>query len=60
MIQILESVLLIVVYTCNPSYSGSSDQEDHGSRPAQAKSQTLSQKYSTQKKSPTPVLPINK
>jgi hypothetical protein len=26
-----------VAHTCNPSYSGSRDQEDHGSKPAQAK-----------------------
>jgi hypothetical protein len=27
-----------VAHTCNPSYSGGRDQEDHGSKPAQAKS----------------------
>jgi hypothetical protein len=27
-----------VAHTCNPSYSGGGDQEDQGSRPAQAKS----------------------
>jgi hypothetical protein len=27
-----------VALVCNPSYSGGSDQEDHGSRPAQANS----------------------
>jgi hypothetical protein len=27
-----------VAHTCNPSYSGSTDQEDHGSKPAQANS----------------------
>jgi hypothetical protein len=29
-----------VAHACNPSYSGSRDQEDHGSKPAQAKSST--------------------
>jgi hypothetical protein len=27
-----------VVHACNPSYSGGRDQEDHGSKPAQANS----------------------
>jgi hypothetical protein len=27
-----------VAYTCNPSYSGGRDQEDEGSKPAQANS----------------------
>jgi hypothetical protein len=27
-----------VAYACNPSYSGGRDQEDHGSKPAQANS----------------------
>jgi hypothetical protein len=27
-----------VVHTCDPSYSGGGDQEDHSSRPVQAKS----------------------
>jgi hypothetical protein len=27
-----------VAHACNPSYSGGSDQEDHGSKPAQANS----------------------
>jgi hypothetical protein len=27
----------LVVHTCNPSYSGGRDQEDHGSKPAQGK-----------------------
>jgi hypothetical protein len=27
-----------VAYTCNPSYSGGRDQEDHSLRPAQANS----------------------
>jgi hypothetical protein len=26
-----------VVHTCNPSYSGGRDQEDHGLKPAQSK-----------------------
>jgi hypothetical protein len=26
-----------VAHACNPSYSGGRDQEDHGSKPAQAK-----------------------
>jgi hypothetical protein len=26
-----------VVHTCNPSYSGGKDQEDHGSKPVRAK-----------------------
>jgi hypothetical protein len=26
-----------VVHTCNPTYSGGRDQEDHGSKPARAK-----------------------
>jgi hypothetical protein len=34
-------------HQCNPIYSGSRDQEDWSSRPAQAKSETLSQKYPT-------------
>jgi hypothetical protein len=38
-----------VAHTCNPSYSGR-DQKDHGLRPAQAKGETLSQKYPTHKK----------
>jgi hypothetical protein len=27
---------VLVAHTCNPSYSGGRDQEDHGSKPAQA------------------------
>jgi hypothetical protein len=27
---------VLVAHTCNPSYSDGSDQEDHGSKPAQA------------------------
>jgi hypothetical protein len=26
---------MVVTHACNPSYSGSRDQEDHGSKPAQ-------------------------
>jgi hypothetical protein len=48
----------LVAHTCNPSYLGGRDQEDHGLRPARAKkkkttknkqkkSQTLSQNYPT-------------
>jgi hypothetical protein len=29
-----------VAHTCNPSYSGGRDQEDHGSKPAQTNSST--------------------
>jgi hypothetical protein len=29
---------VLVAYTCNPSYSGGRDQEDHGSKPAQENS----------------------
>jgi hypothetical protein len=29
---------VLVAHTCNPSYSGGRDQEDHGSKPAQANS----------------------
>jgi hypothetical protein len=28
----------LVAHACNPSYSGGRDQEDHGSKPAQANS----------------------
>jgi hypothetical protein len=39
-----------VAHTFNASYSGSRDRVNHGSRPAQTKkSETLSEKYSTQK-----------
>jgi hypothetical protein len=39
-----------VAPACNPSYSGSRDQEGHSSKPAQADSSwDLSQKYPTQK-----------
>jgi hypothetical protein len=39
-----------VAHSCNPSYSGSRDQEDHGSKPAlgQIVQETLSLKYPTQ------------
>jgi hypothetical protein len=37
--------------TCNPSYPGLRDQEDHGSKPAQANiCETLAQKSPTQKR----------
>jgi hypothetical protein len=39
-----------MAHACNPRYSGGRYQEDHGSRPAHAKSKTLSQKYPTQKR----------
>jgi hypothetical protein len=40
-----------LAYTYNPSYSGGSYQEDHGSKPAQANtSQDSSQKNSSQKR----------
>jgi hypothetical protein len=40
-----------VAHVCNPSYSEGSDQENQGSKPTQAiVSETLSQKYSTQKR----------
>jgi hypothetical protein len=29
---------VLVAHACNPSYSGSREQEDHGSKPAQANS----------------------
>jgi hypothetical protein len=38
---------VLVVHAYNPNYLGDRDQEDDSSRPAQAKSETLSQKYST-------------
>jgi hypothetical protein len=39
-----------VVHTCNLSYSGDRDQEDHGLKPAWAHShKTLFRKYLTQK-----------
>jgi hypothetical protein len=40
-----------VAHTCNPSYSGSRDQEDHGSKPAWANSsQALISKNTHHKK----------
>jgi hypothetical protein len=33
-------MLMPVAHTWNPSYSGGRDQEDHSSKPAQAKSST--------------------
>jgi hypothetical protein len=41
-----------VAHTCNPSYSGDRDQEDHGLKPAWAKRflETLSQKNPSQKR----------
>jgi hypothetical protein len=41
----------LVVHTCNPSYSGSRDQEDHGLKPTLSKyfPKTLSQKKPSQK-----------
>jgi hypothetical protein len=46
------SIWVLVAHTCNPSYSGGRDQEDCGSRLAQAESESLSQKYTihTQKR----------
>jgi hypothetical protein len=45
----------LVAHACNPSYSGGSNQEDRGSKPAWANRQTvretLPQKYLTQKRS---------
>jgi hypothetical protein len=40
-----------VVYVCNPIYSGGRDQEDHGSKPAQANSSRdpISKKKKSQK-----------
>jgi hypothetical protein len=39
---------VLMPHACNPSYSGSRDQEDYSSKPAWAnKSESLSQKYST-------------
>jgi hypothetical protein len=33
---------VLVAHSCNPCYSGGRDQEDHGSKPAQANSSTRS------------------
>jgi hypothetical protein len=43
---------VLVAYSCNPSYSGSRDQEDHGSRPDRANSprNTISKKPSHKKR----------
>jgi hypothetical protein len=35
-IKNLKVVWVLVAHTCNPSYSGDKDQEDCGSKPAQA------------------------
>jgi hypothetical protein len=40
-----------VAYTCNPSYSGGRDQEDHGSKPDQIVLETLSKKPSQKRAS---------
>jgi hypothetical protein len=32
-----KSIWALVAHTCNPSYSGGRDQEDHSSKPVQAK-----------------------
>jgi hypothetical protein len=37
-IKIIKYSQVPVAHTCNPSYSGSRDQEDHGSKPAWANS----------------------
>jgi hypothetical protein len=44
-----------VTHACNPSYSGGSDQEDHGSKPAQANSlqDSISEKTKQLKKTIT-------
>jgi hypothetical protein len=39
-----------VAHTCNLSYLRGREQEDHSSRPAGAKSETLTQKYPAQKR----------
>jgi hypothetical protein len=38
-----------VAHTCNPSYSGGRDQEDHGSKPARANSSQAPLKNRSQK-----------
>jgi hypothetical protein len=40
----------LVAHTYNPNYSGGRDQEDHDLRAFQAKGETLSQRYTTQKR----------
>jgi hypothetical protein len=37
-LKVLASAWVLVAHTCNPSYSGGRDQEDHGSKPARANS----------------------
>jgi hypothetical protein len=39
---------LLLAHTCNPSYSGGRDQEDHSSKPAQVNNLWDSRKYPTQ------------
>jgi hypothetical protein len=46
----LETAQELVAHTCNPSYLGGRDQEDRGSRPAWAKSETPSQKQPMQRR----------
>jgi hypothetical protein len=48
----VEKCWVPVAHTCNPSYSGSRDQEDHGSLPDQANSlqDPILRKYPTQKR----------
>jgi hypothetical protein len=42
---------VLVSHVCNPSYSGGTDLEDHGLKPARTKSKILSQqKYPTPKR----------
>jgi hypothetical protein len=43
-------IWVLVAHAYNHSYLGGRDQEDHGLRPAWAKSKTLPQKYLTQKR----------
>jgi hypothetical protein len=52
MAQEIEHCWVMVAHTCNPSYSGGRDQEDHGSRPDQANSSRnpILKKPNTQKK----------
>jgi hypothetical protein len=38
LLQIKEISWVLVAHACNPSYSGGRDQENHGLKPAQAKS----------------------
>jgi hypothetical protein len=46
------STQMLVAHACNPSYSGSRDQEDHGLKPARADSSRdpISKKSNTHKK----------